>query len=253
MLDFFCVAYSLQIAFSSFVELEESRKKKREDGMWRSLEKEDRLVSSIGELHISTKSEDIRADIYKPPVNALWDQIEAPTHDYDPSSGKPAYRPQYGLEEAERDIIENLEREERERHLKEAAEQEEYIDPWKVHNLKPRRINKIHTFESDRSTIEKSNRIVEEERITSHHESKTESTIISEKGNESKLKSWKSLEHLKVFSGLAEEITEQVSKDAEWSPPIVHSSWRFFDLETEQRRMEEYEQEQEKKRQVNDH
>ena len=79
---------------------------------------------------------------------------------------------------------------------------------------------------------------------------KTERTIISEKGNESKIKSWKSLEHLKVFSGLAQEITEQVSKDAEWSPPIVHSSWRFFDLETEQRRMEEYEQEQEKKRQV---
>ena len=218
--------------------------------MWRSLEKEDRLVSSIGELHISTKSEDIRVDIYKPPVSALWDQIEAPTHDYDPSSGKPAYRTQYGLEEAERDIIENLEREEREGHIKGASDQDEYIDPWKVHNLKPRRINKIHAFKSDRSGIEKRNRIVEEERIASLHESQTEGTIISEKGNESKIKSWKSLEHLKVFSGLAQEITEQVSKDAEWSPPIVHSSWRFFDLETEQRRMEEYEQEQEKKRQV---
>ena len=218
--------------------------------MWRSLGNEDRLVSSIGELHISTKSEDIRSDIYKPPVSALWDQIEAPTRDYDPSSGKPAYRTQYGLEEAERDIIENLEREERERHVKQTTEQDEYIDPWKVHNLKPRRINKIETFESNRSRIDKRNRIVEEERITSRHESETEGTVIIKKGNESRMKSWKSLEHLKAFSGLAQEITEQVSKDAEWSPPIVHSSWRFFDLETEQRRMEEYEQEQEKKRQV---
>ena len=79
---------------------------------------------------------------------------------------------------------------------------------------------------------------------------KQRALLLLKKGNESRMKSWKSLEHLKAFSGLAQEITEQVSKDAEWSPPIVHSSWRFFDLETEQRRMEEYEQEQEKKRQV---
>ena len=149
--------------------------------MWRSLGNDDRLVSSIGELHISTKSEDIRSDIYRPPVSALWDRIEAPTRDYDPSSGKPAYRTQYGLEEAERDIIENLEREERERHLKQTTEQDEYIDPWKVHNLKPRRINKIETFESNRSRIDKRNRIVEEERITSRHESETEGTVIIEK------------------------------------------------------------------------
>ena len=232
--------------FISFAELEESKKKKREEGMWHSLEKEDRLVTSIGDLHISTRSKDIRSEVYKPPVNALWDHIETPTHDYDVSSGKPAFKAQYGIEEAERAIIENLEREERERQLKETADQDEYIDPWKVHNIKPRRINKISTFESNSTKIENKYGTAEEERMSSRQQS----TVISDKGNESKMKSWKSLEHFKVFSGLAQEITEQVSKDAEWSPPVVHSSWRFFDLDTEQRRMEEYDREQEKKRQV---
>ena len=219
--------------------------------MWRSMEKDDRLVTKIGSLYISTKAEDIRSDVYKPPVNSLWDHIEAPTRDYNPRSGKPAYTTHYGLEEEEKAIIENLEREEWEKQCRE-AEQDEYIDPWKVHNIKPRRINKYSSFESESRKIEERTRITEE-RITSHRVSKTESKVVTDsplKGNADKLKSWKSMEQIKVFSGLAEEISEQVSKDAEWSPPVVRSSWRFFDLEKEQQQMEEYDQEQEKKRQV---
>ena len=235
-----------------FVELAESKKKKKEEGMWHSLETQDRMVTKIGSLHISTKPEDIRSDVYKPPVNSLWDHIEAPTHDYDPASGKPAYGTHYGLEAEERAIIENLEREEREKQYRGATDEDEYIDPWKVHNLKPRRINNYSAFESESRNTESRSRIVEE-RITSHHESKTESRVINDKpsgGNSDKLKSWKSLDQLKVFSGLAQEIMEQVSKDAEWSPPVIHTSWRFFDLEKEQKQMEQYDQEQELKRQV---
>ena len=240
--------------------------------MWRSLEGENRLVTSLGNLNISSKSEDIRADVYKPPVNSLWDHIEAPTRDSDPQ-----YRAQRALEEQERAIIENLEREERERQLREAHQHnEDYIDPWKVHNLKPRRVNNSNansTFREEESKKYKTKdgKIVEE-RTTTRHESKMESKVkvipITWKGKRddvdikkaqgseagsadtnNKLKSWKSMEQIKVLS-LAERITEQVSKDAEWSPPVVHSSWRFFDLETEKQRMQRYDEEQEKLRQV---
>ncbi len=245
-------------------ELVESSRRRQETEAWRALQQQQqksgdagRLVTSLGDVHISSRSGDIRDDVYKPPVRALWDRLEAPTRDGDPGAG---------LEAQERAIIENLEREEREQ------KQDDYIDPWKVHNLKPRRVRNGKLLNGDVDTAESGSEIqtrtsssrVVEERVTKTRGGKTESHVTRETetevtsghgadatglGNEisAKLKAWKSMEALE---GRAREILAQVSRDAEWTPPEVHSSWRWFDLDSEKRRMEEFDTEQAKLRQV---
>ncbi len=255
----------------SISELAKESQRKQEENVWAMLEEKDRQVTVIGH------DQDIRdvTGLKKTPLGNLWNHLDDPTHDTNRKIGYQS-SPYNSLERKEREIIAALERDELERQKRE-AELEDYIDPWKVHNLKPRRINGNKTQqidndklkdvstsserreESSSSKTEENGRIVERKSFLKE-ESKV--TVSKSSAKSSFMKNWKSMEQLKSglspagisggsssTQGLVDEISRQVSKDAEWSPE-VHSSWRFFDLESERKRMEEWDREQERKRQV---
>ena len=74
---------------------------------------------------------------------------------------------------------------------------------------------------------------------------------------EKQMRSWKSMEYLRPGAAVAVEIDfeERVSRDVESMlqsrPKLqVQSSKRFFDLDVEKKRMQKWNEEQEKKRQV---
>ena len=259
----------------SFSELAKESQRKQEENVWAMLEEKDRQVTVIGHEH------DMRdiAGLKPTPLGNLWNHLDDPTQDT--NVRKIGYQSSLynSLERKEREIIAALERDELERQKRE-VELEEYIDPWKVHNLKPRRINVDKSQQIDDNRIKDVSTSSERREESSFSKTKENGRIVERKSfleEESKvtvskssakssfMKNWKSMEHLRSglsptgisggsggsasTQGLMEEISRQVSKDAEWSPE-VHSSWRFFDLESERKRMEEWDREQERKRQV---
>ena len=76
-------------------------------------------------------------------TDVLWQQIEAPTRDTDNTTfgtGTFGFKPEYDLEKAEREIIENLEREEKSKvlprwqHSQDTSAKESGLKPWQTYD-----------------------------------------------------------------------------------------------------------------------